>query len=126
MATLKLSRHEAISDNFPSVCMRCGDQATSRVKKTFSWSPSWVIFFVFLGLLPFVVLALVLTKRVRLQVPMCNNHVNHWWWRNVVTWGGLASLVAIGILAFVVNSTANVPQGSKPLNDLSGYLCVGV
>ena len=40
--------------------------------------PSWVIIFVFCGLLPFLIVALLTRKTMRVTLPVCDRHKNHW------------------------------------------------
>ena len=45
--------------------MKCSAPATTRKEKTFSWHPQWVIVLILVGLLPYILVALILTKRRR-------------------------------------------------------------
>jgi hypothetical protein len=54
------------------------------------------------GLLPFLIVALVTTKRAVLEAPLCSAHKNHWSKRTlwlVLSFLGLFGLVFVGILA---------------------------
>jgi hypothetical protein len=114
-------RDTVISD-LPRVCMKCGADATTVRKKQFSWYPPWVIVLIFLGVWPFLIVALILTKRRSVEVPFCDQHKNHWLIRILAGGGAVAALVAAGVLAFVaIESLA--PKGKG--DDLSGFLCLG-
>ena len=47
------------------------------------------------GLLPYAIVAILMTKRARVQVPLCENHKGHWFLRNLFIWGGLLAVGAI-------------------------------
>jgi hypothetical protein len=64
--------------NLPDVCLRCGAPATLHKSKTFSWHPPWVYVLLIAGLLPFAIVAIVLTKRRRVEAPLCEQHKHHW------------------------------------------------
>lgn len=59
----------------PPFCVKCGRPAdTKLLLRRFSWHPSWIYIFVLIGLLIYAILAAVLSKRTRLQLPLCSAH----------------------------------------------------
>jgi hypothetical protein len=59
----------------PAVCVKCGAPADGKpVEKTFYWHPPWVYVLIFLGLLIYVIVALVMRKQMRVRVPFCRQH----------------------------------------------------
>jgi hypothetical protein len=85
---------EEVEEGLPPVCMRCGASAAVFKDKVFAWTPQWI------GLtapvLPLcIVLAIVLRKRVKVSVPLCRRHQNHWGWR---IWFILASAGVLGLV----------------------------
>jgi hypothetical protein len=78
----------------PGFCIVCGQEASDFKVKTFSWHPPWVWVFLLLGLLPFVIIALVLTKRFAVSAPLCYRHQGHWTIRTALILAGLLILVA--------------------------------
>ena len=120
MAVLHLKASDELE--LPELCMQCGAPATLHRSKTFSWFPPWLwILFFFCGLLPFVIVALIVTKRRTLRVPLCEEHKNHWLWRQLLVLGTLLGIGAIGIGATVI-SNVNDGRGNDPLG---GLLCAG-
>ena len=71
MATVRLYRDETEDFDLPAVCMKCGAPATTWKSKTFSWHPPWVYVLILIGLLPFAIVAMVLTKRRTILAPLC-------------------------------------------------------
>lgn len=122
MAVLRLESYDRNVEELPDVCMQCGEPATLRKSKTFSWFPPWiwVLFFV-CGLLPFAIVAMIMTKRRTVDVPLCEEHRNHWLWRQLLVFGTLLGVVVIGVVAWGV-LIANDNNRGDPLG---GILCAG-
>lgn len=121
MPTVKLSRSECSRGLLPSVCMRCGAPADNRKSRTFSWFPPIAYIGLIAGILPFAIIALVLTKRMSVSVPLCHEHRGHWSTRTTITVVSLLALILMGV-GFIVY-TGNQPPG--PGGDLSGIFCLG-
>src|SRR5436190_273739 len=102
MPSLSLSRFEATEGRLPRRCMQCGAEAVTERKKNFSWHPQWVIILLLVNLIIYVVVAMVLTKRMSIRAPFCDKHQNHWRWRAWFIWLGLALVCVLGIGCLVV------------------------
>lgn len=131
MAQVRLDRDEA-SGSLPRVCMRCGADAVTVRQKNFSWHPQWISTLIIVGLLCFtplllagVILALVMTKRMRVHVPFCEAHRNYFLSRGVYIYGGLALFFVLGAGALALVIAVNEP-GNSAMQDASGYLCLGL
>ena len=121
MAVIRLDRFEAEEGDLPAVCMKCGAPAVLEKLKQFSWNPPWVILLILIGLLPYVIVALVLTKRMRVRVPLCNEHKNHFAWRAWFIYGGFAGLFLLGIVVFAVMTSLDNGPGRQS-DAVSGWL----
>src|SRR5262245_60089385 len=93
MALVTLYRDEF--DDLPGVCARSGEYPTRRVRKTFSWHPSWVLLLLPVGLVPYFLVAMMLTKRMTVTLPLCDRHANHWLLRGIVIVGGALGLILV-------------------------------
>jgi hypothetical protein len=100
MATVEIDRQELEDFRLPLVCMRCGGAADGYKSKLFSWSPPWISLFLLLGVLPFLILIAALTRRVRIEVPLCEAHRGHWIGRALFVWLGFASMLGLGFLVW--------------------------
>jgi hypothetical protein len=109
MARIKLRRYEAEEDDLPPVCIRCGEPSDVVRAKDFSWSPAWVYIFILTGLLPFLLVVLFVTKRMRVYAPLCAAHKNHWRGRALFTWGGFFGLLSVGAVALALGNTDGPP-----------------
>src|SRR5205807_1269073 len=71
-------------DSFPPLCVCCGKPTTTVRRRTFSWSPwpaSGLFLLLLAGLLPgivYLLFRLTTTEQVRLDLPVCRRHRNHW------------------------------------------------
>ncbi|HZU36874.1 MAG TPA: hypothetical protein VFA18_13225 [Gemmataceae bacterium] len=125
MAKIRLYRDEVNPDCLPPVCIRCGGDAAVYKQRLFSWHPSWVWVLIFVGLLPWAIVAMALTKRMRVYAPFCELHRNHWRDRALYVFGGLAVVALIGfglVAALIMESNAPRNQGNETL---TGWLCFG-
>jgi len=60
----------------PSCCIKCGRPAEPDFfPKKFSWHPQWLYIFVLIALLIYLILALSISKRMNLQLPLCARHL---------------------------------------------------
>jgi hypothetical protein len=117
MASITLTRYEAEHDHLPRCCMVCGAPAAVTRTKAFSWNPSWVYIFLFCGLLPLIIIALVMTKKMKVFAPLCEDHQGHWSKRTAWTLGGLGVLALFGIGSIVLSS-------QQPNNPIQGVACI--
>jgi uncharacterized membrane protein len=90
MADVRLDFEDLDRDELPDLCMKCAAPATVRTGKTFSWTPPWARF---MGGL----MAMAFMKRRSVNIPLCEEHKNHWVWRHLVTWLSLAAVVLLFI-----------------------------
>src|SRR5437764_1390946 len=95
MARIELRLREADGGRLPMVCMVCGEPAVEEVRRRFAWHPGWVILLLPLGVLPYAVIAMALTKHVRADVPMCGRHRGYWTKRFLIFVGSFVALLAV-------------------------------
>ncbi len=113
MAIVRLTLDEAADGYLPETCLKCGQKAEHWVKKKFSWYPSWVWILLLAGVLPFAIVAAILTKRATVQAPMCAAHRRHWLIRTLVVALGLLGIFGLVVLLIVVSSA---PRGQRNEN----------
>ena len=121
MAKATLAFRDLDDDLLPDVCAKCGAPATARKNKLFSWQPSWIGILILFGLLPYIIVSLILTKRRTVSVPFCEAHKNHWSWRLAALLGSFAGVALVGGVAMVLFATSD--RGGNG-NELGGWLCV--
>src|SRR5262245_6084596 len=120
MADVRVSLDEA-DGGLPDICMRCGETAVVNKTRNMSWFPPWVNILILAGLLPYVIIVALLTKRARVQVPLCENHKGHWLYRNLLIWG---AFVVFGLMVVAgITVIANLPPRAN--DDVAPFICVG-
>jgi len=120
MAQVRLDIHDA-DGRLPNVCMRCGDEASVTKTRDMSWCPPWVGILILAGLLPYVIVAILMTKRARVQVPLCEKHAWHWFNRNLFIWLGLVALLAI--FGLFIAATVALPREHQ--DTFGTFICLG-
>jgi hypothetical protein len=78
MATVRIHRGEAERDLFPPICALTGVPTEAAKKKTFAWTPGWTKVLILGGLLPYVVVSMILTKRMKVKLPLREGKHGHW------------------------------------------------
>jgi hypothetical protein len=128
MAQVRLGRFEAEEGDLPAVCLRCGAPSTLVKSRTFSWAPPWVIVLILAGLLPYILVSVILTKRMRVQAPLCEQHRNYWVWRAWFAYGGLAAFaVAGGLWVFLIGALHQPNKHDSSMNHLFAlFSCFGM
>jgi hypothetical protein len=107
MASIRLGRYEVEKYELPPVCARCGRKAAVSLPKRFAWSPPWLALLILIGLLGialYVILALCLTKRMTVPLPLCERHRNYWRNRKILIYGGLAAMVLLAAFAITLGA----------------------
>jgi hypothetical protein len=119
MARLKLREYEARKGLMPEVCMVCGARAETWKSKRFSWCTPLAYLGLLAGLLPFLIIALVLTKYMTVRVPLCHQHTGHWSKRTWTIIGTFLAVMLLGIAAVALMAN------QQPPNDEVGWACLG-
>ena len=67
----KLVMHK--DGRLPGLCIRSGVKTSKRLSRKMSWHNPWIAFTILAGLLVYVILAVVLTKRATIDLPLCES-----------------------------------------------------
>lgn len=100
MASVHLTSFEVEERLLPPICLRCGALATTYQQKNFQWN-HWTALFIFCGLIPDF-LGNSSTKAMIVQVPLCDRHKKHWFWRSFFIVVGLVLLFFAGLTGGVL------------------------
>jgi hypothetical protein len=107
MATIRLGRYEVEEYPMPAVCAKCGARAAVAPDKRFAWSPPWLAVLILLGglgVILYIILALSLTKRMTVALPLCERHRDYWRNRKLYIWGGFLAVVLFGTVAITLGA----------------------
>lgn len=74
----------------PAKCVKCGAPSETHLTKTFHWHSSWVYLLILLGLIFYVIVALAVQRKARIEVPFCQAHR---YWRTRMNIAGAVLLV---------------------------------
>jgi hypothetical protein len=110
MPAVWLDERDCLGGVFPDVCLKCGQPAPGRVRRTFTWMPGWVYLTLLAHLFVFLIVALIVRKSQYAEVPMCDRHHGHWFWRYVLVFTTLVGAVA-GVVGLIV-LIENLPPGA--------------
>jgi hypothetical protein len=119
MARLKLSDYECRKGLMPGICMVCGEKAQIWKTKRFSWCTPLAYLGLLAGLLPFLIIALILTKYMTVRVPLCLQHTGHWSKRTFTILGTFLAVMLFGVIAVALMAN------QQPANDNVGWACLG-
>jgi hypothetical protein len=116
---LCIDPRQDVIDDVPHVCMKCGADAVAEKKTQFAWYPPWVWILILAGVLPYIILAMVMTKRQRVMVPLCDQHKHHFLYGRIFRAVGWLAFIGAPVL-FVVGLAISPRRG-----ELAGVLCWG-
>lgn len=93
----------------PPRCVKCGQPIATEPKvKRYSWHSLWLYLLLFLGLIPYLVVALAVRKHWKLAVPLCEAHRMQHRWRR---WIGVSLLIATVPTLVVLVGLASSDEG---------------
>jgi hypothetical protein len=117
MGQVRLGCGEVERELLPAVCMRCGAAATAHKIKRFSWYPPWVNLLILVAWPACLIVALILTKRMRVSVPLCDRHRNHWLIRLLFASIGFAVIALTLISGLVLAGVLHAQRNSGTSGD---------
>lgn len=60
--------------SIPPNCVKCGTPTSDKLRMKFHWHSSWLYLLIFAGLIIYLIVALIVQKKVNLEVPFCSAH----------------------------------------------------
>jgi hypothetical protein len=84
----------------PAACVKCGSPASRFVTKTFSWHNPWLYLLILPGLIFYAIVALVVRKKARIDVPFCQAHLS---WRTRMNIAGAVLLIGFVPEAYLLD-----------------------
>src|SRR5262245_56446504 len=95
MPRVILSRYECSRDRLPRVCMFCGETAADRKEMAYAWHPVWV--WGLIAIFPPVgmIVAVAMTRRMTVRVPVCSRHAGFWIRRTLIILGSFAVVAGL-------------------------------
>ena len=99
---------DELRDPLPPICIITGEDTEETVVQKFSFTPGWVYVLLIINWLICLIVALVVTKKMTIAVPVVDEHKNYWKRRGWITaWfviSAIVSLVGGGAVALSISS----------------------
>jgi len=109
--------HDAI---LPPYCVKCGRPAEPNLlSKKFSWHPQWLYIFVLIAILIYVILAAVISKRMKLQLPLCAQHMEKY-----KTLRLAAAVLLLGCIPEMILAGVYLPERYAGYGYAAGFLAL--
>lgn len=96
MAIVRINRREAEDDLLPRICALTGEPTDDFKQKAFAFTPRWTGFLILLGLIPYVIVAMLLTKRMTVRLPLVREKHGHWLKMQLFILGGIFLTLILG------------------------------
>jgi hypothetical protein len=106
--------------------MRCDLEAAVFKDKNFSWFPPWIGVMLLVAWPVYLILVLVMTKRMAVSVPLCEAHKHHWLVRMVVALVGLGLLLVLLVFNIAITSMLSDARNDELTSILLPVLWIGL
>lgn len=104
----------------PDICLKSNLPATRRIKRNLQWHHPAIALSILAGLLIYVILALILTKRATIHVPLTEEWYERRKRRMIFSW--VAGLVFIGLMVLGIALLVQTEEGMYALLLLFGFI----
>ena len=110
----------------PNVCVKSGVETNETgIPRKLTWHPPWIAVTILLGLLVYVVLALILTKRAKIRIPLCKQKRSERRTRLALWWfAGLAGLAGVTGSLYLIATSSDDMAGLRAVGLLLSFLSV--
>jgi hypothetical protein len=104
----------------PDICLMSNQQATRRLKRNLQWHHPAIALSILAGVLIYVILALILTKRATIYVPLTEEWYERRKRRMIFSW--VAGLVFVGMMVLGLVLAIQLEDGVYALLLLFGFI----
>jgi hypothetical protein len=94
----------------PDICLLSNQPAERRLQKKLQWHHPALALTIFLGLLVYVILAIILTKRATIQMPLTQEWYERRQRRLIFAWGTGLACIALMVLGIVLTAQTEHPE----------------
>jgi hypothetical protein len=113
----------------PPFCVKCGSPTNEPpLKRQFSWHSPWYFLLILFGLLPYAIVALMASKRMVVQVPLCSKHREQYKALKLAAMllllGSIPEMIAAGTFLSEDYQGAGILAGFMAL--LAGLVCLAI
>lgn len=110
----------------PDICFKCGDPACTRIKRKLQWHHPAFYLFILLNLLIYAIVAMCVSKKAEVEVPLCAKHKARRKMVIGIGWAGVGVLVLSIVIGVAISPKGG---GLIPLGFLvfvACLVCVGI
>lgn len=104
----------------PDICLKSNEPATRRIKRKLQWHHPAIALTILAGVLVYVILAMILTKRATIQLPLTEEWAARRQRRMLYAWG--VGLSCLALLALGIVMTVQTEEGTYLVLTLIGFL----
>jgi len=102
----------------PPFCLKCGRPAVPEpLRRRFSWHQPWIYVFLLIALLLYAILAATLSKRMTLDLPLCEAHREKY-----KALRAASAALLLGAVPEIVVAAVYLPESHKVLGITAGAL----
>lgn len=98
----------------PSVCVKCGQHGSERRNQQFVWTPPWVFIIFVISPVIAAIVALVVQKKGRLQLPLCPTCNARWKQGTLIIVGGVLFFL-FAMIGGIIIAANELPEVGVPL-----------
>jgi hypothetical protein len=98
----------------PPVCVKCGMHGNQRRNQQFVWTPPWVFIIFFVSPIIGAIVAMVVQKKGRLQLPLCDACFSRWKMGTLIIVGGVLYML-VAIFAGIIIAANEWPEIGVPI-----------
>lgn len=106
----------------PNLCVKSGVVTNEEgIRRNLQWHPPWIAITILAGLLIYVILALVLTKRATITMPLSEDEK-----QKRRSWLAVNWIIGLGSLALVIGCIGGFTVINRPSDEMSIALMLGI
>lgn len=104
----------------PQNCVKCGRPTSeSLLKRRFSWHPEWYVVLIFVGILPYLIMVMVASKRMIVQIPLCSKHREQY---KALRLAG--AFLLLGSIPEMIAAARWLPENYQGVGILAGFMAL--
>lgn len=111
MAEVKLGRLEAEEGELPPLCLRCGQPAVVYKRRKLAGQPAWTYPLLLFMIWPFLIVSLLVRRRIRVLAPLCSTHQYYWRRRRRIAIAATIIYALLMVLVFLLCLNADANSG---------------
>ncbi len=109
----------------PPICLKSGLPATQWLRRNLQWHEPWIAITIVAGLLIYVIIALIMTKRASLMIGLTDEWAARRKTRIFIALGITLAAIALGIAGIVLGNQGRGYEGWFSLIALAGFVLIG-